>query len=91
MATIAQNEFTSFSLTEEEERSGKTFHSLQKMVLMNHKASIATSRLNLEPDPNNYSEYIQQESFLKGQMAAIQYLLDLSEAAEAAALPPEQH
>lgn len=41
--------------------------------------NIAESKIRLEVSPDNYSEYVQQEAFLKGQLEILQHLLDLSE------------
>ena len=54
----------------------------QKMFLQNKIAEIAEQKLNAVPDPNNYAVFIQQDSYLAGQIAVLKYLLDCSLASE---------
>lgn len=81
MKTI-QTSFTRFELTQEEVKTGAVLNTVQLAVLQNYRADVAEQKLNLSVDTADVNKFIQEEAFLKGQLLAIQYLIDTSEAAE---------
>lgn len=82
MSTLIMGTFTQFSFTEEEILGASLLHEEQKRWFQTQLATLAEQRVALIPDPNNYSSFIQQEAEIKGQMNALQYLLDCSTRAE---------
>lgn len=83
------NPFQVVELGQEDEANGQILNSLQKAVLQNQRAEIATQKLNLVFTPNDVLSYTQQEAYLKGQLDLIQHLLDLSAASEELAALPQ--
>lgn len=79
MAHLIDNEFARYSLTEEEEHQGALLTLNQQHVIQNLIADAAEEKLALPIDPNNTSEFIQQESFLKGQIKVLTYMLAQNE------------
>jgi len=83
MASIStNNQFQSWTLSPEEFLQGGILTSLQKQVIQNQIASVATQKINLSFTPSQPLEYAQQEAHLRGQIDALSYLLTLSEEAE---------
>lgn len=82
MSTVISSAFTRYAQTNQEQLAGSVLSGDQKQYIQNQLATIAEQRLALVPDPINYAVFIQDEAFLKGQMAAYQYMLDSSEASE---------
>ncbi len=76
------NQFQSWTLTPEEFLQGGLLTILQKQVIQNQIASVATQKINLTFTPAQPLEYAQQEAHLRGQIDALSYLLTLSEQAE---------
>lgn len=76
MAQIVINTFTAYQHTQEEELAGMSMCTEQKQFIQNQISRIAEEILALKPDPNNYSVFIQQEAYLKGQLDFAKYLLD---------------
>lgn len=76
------NQFQSWNLTPEEFLQGGLLTILQKQVIQNQIASVATQKINLTFTPAQPLEYAQQEAHLRGQIDALSYLLTLSEQAE---------
>lgn len=74
--------FFRFNLSPMDEMSGSILSSVQVAVMQNLRADIAEQKLNLLFTPNDVLSYTQQESFLKGQLDMIQYLLDRSQESE---------
>lgn len=84
MARLNQDSpFQSWVLSPEEFSQGCILTSLQKQVIQNQIAQIATQKINLEFDSTNVLKYTQEEAALKGQLQALEYLLTLSQTAEA--------
>jgi hypothetical protein len=83
MATLVSNTFTSYQLTDEEKVNGSMLTITQQQIIQTHIASIAEEKLALEFNVNDHLAFIQREAGLTGQMAALRWLLDVSEAAEA--------
>jgi plasmid maintenance system antidote protein VapI len=83
MATLdtTTNTFVSWNLEEQEELSGSILTDLQVKKIQTELCRIAESKLNLKVDPANINQFIQDESFISGQMAILRHLLDVSEAA----------
>lgn len=82
MAIAIDNEFSSYELTDEEAIQGAIFTITQKQVLQNQLAMLAGEKLALEFDVNKPNKFIQDDSFKKGQIDLIKYLLDCSIVAE---------
>ena len=84
MATLSStNQFQSWTLSPEEFLQGGILTTLQKQVIQNQIASVATQKINLSFTPADPLQYAQQEAHLRGQIDALSYLLTLSEEAEA--------
>lgn len=81
MAQQIVNSFTQFSLTDEEQIAGQTLTTNNLLCLQNHKAVIAQEKLNLTYDPDAPQKYALNLSFLAGQLALIDYLIELHETA----------
>ena len=83
MATLnPTNQFQSWNLTPEEFLQGGLLTSLQKQVIQNQIASVATQKINLTFTPADPLSFAQDEAHLRGQIDALSYLLTLSEQAE---------
>lgn len=81
MATLQPSQFCRYEMSEQELLQGSALTSLQACCIQNQISDLATRRLNLALDPKNPDEYVQQEAWIKGQIEALQYLLNTSEAA----------
>lgn len=84
MAILIPNSFSSYQLTDEEQTIGSMLTVTQKQVIQNHIASIAEEKLAIPFDASKPVEYAQRQAELTGQMGALNWLLDVAEAAEAA-------
>lgn len=84
MTNLKLNTFSSFDLTDEEERQGSMLSITQKQSIQNKIAVIAEEKINLEIPINITTEFIQQEAGLRGQMQSLQYLLECSTYTEVA-------
>ncbi len=73
------NTFSSYTLTEQESRTGAQLTSLNVAVLQNLRSNIAEEKLNLAFTPNDIMSYTQQDAYLKGQLDILQYLLTANE------------
>lgn len=82
MAQLIANDFSSYELTDEEALQGSILTITQKEVMQNDIATYAQEKLNLEFDSNSQLLFAQQEAKLAGQMQALRYRLDCSDAAE---------
>ncbi len=71
--------FYKFKLTPEEQEAGHTLGGLTITVLHNLRTDIAEQKLNLTFTPNDVLGFTQQESYLKGQLDMLSYLIDASE------------
>ena len=74
---LIPHSFNKYLLTDEETRSGHILTESNKAVIQNLIADAAQGKINLTLDPQNLNAYIQQESFLKGQIEILNYLLDM--------------
>lgn len=77
-----RDNFSSTVLNQEDEMEGSKFTTLQKQVIQNHISTYANDLVNLEPDPNNYAKFIQQQAHTKGQIDALNHLLAVCESIE---------
>lgn len=89
MASLQINSFSSFALTEEEQVSGSVFSADQKRVMQNLISEAAEESLNLTYDGTNPIKYAQQEAYLKGKIDILKWLIEASDAYEAASNAPE--
>ena len=84
MATQEVNKFSSFKLTLDEFRNGSMLSVNQKLLLQNIISEKAHLKLALSLTTTQ--DFIQQEAYITGQLELLQYLFDLSDAAEVEAL-----
>jgi hypothetical protein len=89
MSTQITNTFTTFELSDKEALQSAIFTTLQLQNLQNQLANAAESRLALEFDANNPSDFLQQEAFLKGQIELLKFLIDGSAMATEELTNPE--
>lgn len=82
MANLIENEFTSYFLNEDELLQGSLLTITQKQVIQNEIALMASEKINLEFDPNDPAAFAQAEAYKKGQMDALRYRIDCSNAAQ---------
>ena len=78
---INTNNFTSYSLTPEEELSGFQLTSEQRAIIQNDMAKTAIDKLHLKYDPEHPLLFLQKEADLAGQLVYMQHLLDRADAA----------
>lgn len=83
MPQLRLNRFSSFSLTEEELRTGSIFTEFQKCVIQNILSDFAIEKTNLLYDPEHPLVFVQREAELQGKIIILQHLLDCSDAAVA--------
>jgi len=76
------NTFTTYKLSEDEQRNGSSLTSLTVSVLQNLRSSIAEEKLNLVFTPNDVLSFTQQEAYLKGQLDILAYILAANEEAQ---------
>ena len=79
MAHPSNNTFSTYKLTEEEQRNGSILSSLTVAVIQNLRSGIAEEKIRLTIDPNNTLSFIQQEAYLRGQLDILTYLLDTND------------
>lgn len=84
MATIIANTFSSYALTEEEQQQGMMLTLTQAQMVHNHRAIAAEAILALKYNPSEPDAFLQEDAYNKGYIAALTYLLDLSDSARAA-------
>lgn len=89
MAILIPNAFSSYDLTEQEVLQGAILTNLQKQVLQNLLAVCAEEKLHLELDVKNPEGFIQQESYKRGQMELLIYIISNSDTSEATLSDPE--
>lgn len=74
--------FQTVDLSDQDTLQGQCLNELQKAVIQNTVVTIAEQILALEFDPNNPQKFVQDDAHLKGQMAALKYILETAEIAE---------
>ena len=89
MATLQINSFSQYILTEEETVSGSVLSADQKRVMQNLIAESAEESLNLTYNSTDPIKYAQQEAYLKGKMDILKWLIEASDAYEAARNAPQ--
>ncbi len=82
MASLTPNTFSSYDLSEAEEREGTMLTITQKQVIQNKISLIAEEKVNLDVDINMKERFLQEEAGLKGQLVSLQYLITCSDAME---------
>jgi len=80
MASLIPNAFSSYSLTEEETLQGSILTITQQQVIQNRLAVVAEERLHLTYDVANPTAFLQAEAYKKGELDALRYILDVSDA-----------
>lgn len=91
MGVLIPNSFSTYNLTDEEVLQGTVLTSLQLQVLQNLQAICAEEKLRIEFDVNNPASFAQQESYKRGQLDLLSYLINGSEAAELALNDPNRN
>lgn len=82
MATIAPSQYTRYNLHPAEELEGQIINLNQRYVLQTQLADTVQLKLNLVPDVDNFTKFIQQEAFYAGQIALLDAILSRSDQAE---------
>lgn len=83
MPTAKENRFTSYDFTPEELKSASVFNPLQKMWIQTQIANTAMQMMNLDAGfKEDIADFEIQRAFLKGQISVLEYLLEVSSAAE---------
>lgn len=82
--------FQSWILTPEEFLNGTILTITQKQCIQNQIVTLAITKNNIRIDPLNPLSTLQEEAELRGQITALQYLLDLSASSEAQRNPGAQ-
>lgn len=78
MPQLKATTFTAYVFSESELSAACTFSSLNILYLKTIQADAAQQKLNLILDPYTPLKYTQDESFLAGQIAILQHLLDIT-------------
>lgn len=84
MATLQSSPFCSWLLSDQELEVGSILTTLQKQCIQNQISSRANEKLTLLYNPEKPHEFLQREAELQGSILALQFLIQLSEAAESA-------
>ena len=79
MAQLQLNTFTSFVLTEDEEKQGSMFTIDQKRVLQNLLVTYAEAGRAIDYSPDKILEFVQQDYFNKGAVAVLKHLISTSD------------
>lgn len=75
---LLPNTFTSYKLTPEEEVAGFKFTEINRAVLQNLRSQISQELVGMLYDPTNPLDYASQKIYKDGQLAMLNYLLDMS-------------
>lgn len=78
MPQLKASTFTAYVFSEQELQAACAFSSLNILYIKTIQADAAQQKLNLVLDPYLPLKYTQDESFLAGQIAILQYLLDIT-------------
>lgn len=65
-----------YEFTDRELRSAQLLPEINLQYIKTQLAFKVKERENLVPDPNNYAAFIQEESHIKGMIAAFEFLID---------------
>ena len=79
---IAPSLFLRYDLSDEEVIEGSKLTNLQKMCIQNQICTLAEEKSELEYSEEDKVRFLQLESYTKGKIHALEYLLQLSETAE---------
>jgi hypothetical protein len=82
MATLRTNQFSSYSMSEDEYHSGRILNDIQKMVIQNRLSEAAFEKTQLTYDLTNPTACLQREAELQGRMLCLQQILDESDSSE---------
>lgn len=74
--------FTTYSMTEDDAIQSSILTTQQKHNIQNQVAILAEKKLMLEPNVSSFEDYIQKEAYYRGQIDALNYLLECSTNAE---------
>jgi hypothetical protein len=75
MGIRSTNSFTSYDLTDSEVLQGSILNDLQIQVIQNEMSQVAEQILQLSYDPLNPQKFVQDDSFLKGQLSVLRIML----------------
>lgn len=76
---VADCSLTRFIMDEKSQKAALMLTAATRALLQNTKADLSEQLINLNIDPSNVSEFIQNEAFLRGQLAMVDYLLSSSD------------
>lgn len=79
MSTLLIGKFSSYHLTTREEIHGGALTITQRELLTNDRALVAEQILSFVIDLNDIVETTKQDSYLKGQLAVYNFILDRDE------------
>lgn len=83
MPKLIPNLFTKYEFTEAEAVQGSIFTAIQKQMIQTKIAELAEEKCSLKFDPTTPHSFIQREAELQGQINSLQWIIALSESAEA--------
>lgn len=75
---LIPNTFSSYALSEDQEIAGNILSTEQKCCIQNRIAEIAEQKLRVSYDVANPESFIQEESYLRGQIDILNWLIDTS-------------
>jgi len=84
MSTMEVNKFTSFTLSEQEQKIGSVYNLAQLQVLQNMLSEAAEVKLALVFDPLNPMEYGIQIAYNSAKIDILSYLIENSRVVEEA-------
>lgn len=84
------NPFQAWVLSPEELLHGSIFTVTQKQCIQNQIAQLSLRKNNIKFDPANTLYFLQEEAEVRGQITALQFLLDMSASCEAQLNPGSQ-
>lgn len=79
---LVPHSFNKFELSAEEYKAGCVLTLSNQAVIQNLISDVAEEKLRLVLDPQNLTEYAQQEAYLRGQLDILNHLLSLSKSFE---------
>lgn len=82
MAQITTSSFTTWKLTDQETLEGSVLSNPQKFLIQNELANVAEQILALEYKTLEPLKFAQDDSFLKGQLSILRFLLLRSDESE---------
>ena len=79
---LVPHSFNKFEMSAEEYKAGCALTLSNQAVIQNLISDVAEEKLRLVLDPQNLTEYAQQEAYLRGQLDILNHLLSLSKSFE---------